>query len=97
MARYTRATPSNAFASVLKIIVSQAETSLLSLPLLSSRDMANENKSSRQVFNLHDGSLLARAPVSPVSLVLGPAEANVLCNRSSTYTLASASEVHGTF
>lgn len=80
-----------------KSLFRKSKRPLFSLPLLSSRGMAKENKSSRQVFNLHDGSLLARAPMPPVSLVLGAAEANVLCDRGGAYTLASASEVHGTF
>ena len=53
--------------------------------------------SSPHVLRLYHGSPLTGAPVPPVSLVLGAAEANVLCDRGGAYTLASASEVHGTF
>lgn len=96
MARCTRATPSNAFASV-KINHLFRASKRLPLDCHSQRHMANAGQNARQVPSLYDGSLVAGAPLPPVTLVLRPAEANLLCNRGCTYAFASASEVHGSF
>lgn len=97
MARCTRATPSNTFASVIKSLFCSRNVLLLVAAPLESKRMANPDLTSVQVLSLCDSSLVAGAPLPPVTLVLGPTEANVLCNRGCAYTLAGASEVHGSF
>lgn len=97
MARCTRATPSNAFAFVIKSLFRGRNVLLFVAAPLESRRMANADLTSDQVLSLRDSSLVAGAPLPPVTLVLRPAEANVLCNRGCAYTLAGASEVHGSF